>query len=176
MTTNSSDQNYDIYNKGCNLCTKRLLNYKKYLYCSSCNYFSHSKCNGLSKTEGEIIIANKERHNLWICKSCSKSTATGADALDNVCTVCTNLLGKRYTICTSCNNTVHTRCNHGSLGCTSCRDLIFPLETDLFDDCTTKSENLLFNPYEPSLINNMNGNADFGTDNCELMETLSQNL
>ena len=178
--------NSNTVNKGCNSCTKRFLNYKNYLFCSSCKYFSHSKCNGITKTEASIILANKQLHERWTCKPCTRTLCTSTtepklapsifSPLATTCYVCTNPIGKRLSNCTLCNNTVHPKCNNGSLGCSTCRDSIFPLETDLLTDCSMKTENLLFNPYDPSTSNNLIGNTDFELNTCELMETLSQNL
>ena len=40
----------------CNICTKRLINYKEYTKCIICKQKSHPKCNFLSKTDAELLL------------------------------------------------------------------------------------------------------------------------
>ena len=44
----------------CNICTKRLINYKEYAKCIICKHKSHPKCNFLSKTDAELLIQDQD--------------------------------------------------------------------------------------------------------------------
>ena len=124
----------------CNICTKRLINYKEYTKCTICNQKSHPKCNFLTKTDAELLL--EDHDNTWTCYNCMKNIfplinegIVNSD-IDNSntteCKCCSKILGKKFTQCTICNENIHKRCNLQNFGCKKCRDDMFPASWGIF--------------------------------------------
>ena len=166
----------------CHVCHDRLLNYKDYLCCSLCNKFSHSKCNGLSKTDASLIMHDNTLLSEWSCKLCTTSSPlpinehmpvnSDTDPITSKkCHCCNNLLGKRYSLCDYCDKRVHNRCFKHHFGCISCKNDIFPRDTDIFSG---PMNDLVFDPFNPEHAFNSIG-EDTSSDS-ELLLALSKNL
>ena len=179
MHNNTPHTNFK-HKSTCHICTQRLLNYRDYLKCSICENYSHSKCNRIAKTESIHIIDNNILHNKWICITCTQSSSLSVPTtpdlnISSSCSSCLKPLGKHFSVCTFCDNNVHTRCNKLQLGCNTCNADIFPQETNIFFD-SDSINNLIFNPYDPDHPSNIIGDFEHISSNSDLLHSLSQNL
>ena len=155
--------------------------YKNYISCSICNNFSHSRCNGLSKTDATIILHDNILLSQWACRLCKPNLTSTKDSIIKfeeatslLCHCCSNPLGKRYSLCTYCDKKVHPRCYKFDLGCISCKADLFPHNTNIFTNHTTNDQ--IFDPFNADLaFNNIGDNEDSPADS-ELLHSLSKNL
>ena len=168
----------------CNICTKRLINYKEYTKCIICQQKSHPKCNFLTKTDSELLI--EDHDNFWTCYNCKKNIFPLVDEnnenIVNIdignnntteCKCCRKILGKKFRQCTICNENIHNRCSLDNFGCKKCRDEMFPASFDIF---SSGVNNKFFDPYNPDSLVNLIGNNDDIQAESEILDSLSKNL
>ena len=180
----------------CQLCTKRVVNYKIPLTCSICTKQTHYKCSNLSKKD-VAKLSHTKLINDWICTPCntgifpffkdlcsadtaeinkSKNTPLPKPAVQT-CHTCSNKLGKLYSTCDHCSNNSHLRCFAGLLGCRRCASDTIPGFKCSTYELYPEKNNLLFNPYSDSSAANQIGH-DFLDNPSEnvLWTTASDNL
>ena len=159
-------------NNVCGTCSTRIPKNRRNLVCSLCGNFKHYKCQSLSKSDAEFLIANPQY--LWTCMSCTvdilpvnvcshvtRSKTTAAPQFKIKCGCCRGYSYSRVNIrtCPWCDSQVHAKCFNGSLGCNSCcADIIPGFFSHSYELVSaTPTNNLLFNPYTRSYHTNQIG-------------------
>ena len=143
----------------CEACNARIPKTQPKLSCSLCSVQKHIKCQNLSKSDAEYILANPQYH--WTCISCTLETLpiNACPDSDPVATKikCGSCNGYSYSLknvktCSWCDSQVHVKCLNDNLGCNKCCSYMIPgfnvNSYELIGNAPTN--NILFNPYDRS--------------------------
>ena len=118
----------------CSSCKVKVPKHRPILTCSICNQYKHYKCNFLTKSEAQQIIADNGYLRSWTCYECISSilpiNCTSSNLLHvnsicaqqtTYCAACNKLVNINKTICCGwCDRLCHRTCIKNSLGCTEC--------------------------------------------------------
>ena len=159
----------------CNICRKKILQHKISLFCDTCNSTSHPSCNKLTRSEALAIIQTNNSNCGWTCFKCNteilpicahapirKTPKSKSNTSTNSITITTKNPGikcgacekrtsptAKLLVCPWCDNSCHSKCMKGTLGCLKCAKCIIPgyeyNARDLFPDHGNNT--CIFNPY-----------------------------
>ena len=155
----------------CKSCDVRIPQNRPKLVCCFCNEVKHYRCEKLSKNDAINIITTQPHE--WVCHDCmlntlpinaccpTKRVKSTEPKFSIVCYACQ---GRSYSesnvkICPWCNNSCHSKCVKGNLGCiTCCEDAIpgfYCQSYELIDNIP--KNNFIHNPYCSNNIMNQIG-------------------
>ena len=188
----------------CTLCTVRIPKYRRNLICSVCRDIKHYRCQGLSKLDVENIHGASGYD--WICHECisdalpinacspsktksklgkqnnNKNTEKKQKIFKVQCTSCSGycLKESNIAVCYWCSSPNHNKCMKGQLGCINCCTSMIPgffcNIYEIFDNFSAFTRNMLFNPYDPSLLTNQIGDSDFLNNENNIWSDIAEHL